>query len=400
MCRTRFEPASSCSGSTFWVTRKRPSPRNPSSSARARCAGFGFTSPICLRRSEESRQTGRGSRAKPSAVATSSTRCWYQSPPASRKVATPLSALMPAPVSTKTRLSRFTAMGSNSPLGPTRDIPGTSEQQALRARRSRATIVAMQGTDLRSELSRRYFVKSRTARTAAIRMAYIAYARTVAGWQLRRPTTEARASLRRRIEELFDRDWQDAADGLYPRELIEGLPWREYALAAPKLIADLPKTRERIRTGRHDELPEQADRYPRYYARNFHYQTDGYLGHTSAELYDLQVELIFGGTADAMRRRLVPPVVRYSRAHGYGSARPMKLLDVACGTGHLLRMMGKALPDARLFGLDLSPQYIARARETLPREMDVSLVCDDAEKLPFVDGHFDAATNLYLLHEV
>jgi ubiquinone/menaquinone biosynthesis C-methylase UbiE len=258
----------------------------------------------------------------------------------------------------------------------------------------------MQGTDLRSELSRRYFVTSRTARTAAIRMAYIAYARTVAGWQLRRPTAEARASLRRRIEELFERDWQDAMDGLYPHELAFSFPWVEYALAAPKLIADLPRTRERIRTRRHDELPEQADRYPRYYARNFHYQTDGYLGHTSAELYDLQVELIFGGTADAMRRRLVPPVVRYSRTHGYGPARPMKLLDVACGTGHLLRMLGKALPDARLFGLDLSPQYIARARETLPREMDVSLVCDDAEKVPFVDGHFDAATNLYLLHEV
>jgi ubiquinone/menaquinone biosynthesis C-methylase UbiE len=65
-----------------------------------------------------------------------------------------------------------------------------------------------------------------------------------------------------------------------------------------------------------------------------------------------------------------------------------------------LRFFGKALPDARLYGLDLSPQYIARARETLPRDLEVSLVCDDAEKLPFVDGHFDAATNLYLLHEV
>jgi ubiquinone/menaquinone biosynthesis C-methylase UbiE len=258
----------------------------------------------------------------------------------------------------------------------------------------------MPEADLRAELSRRYYVKSRTARTAALRMAYIAYARTVAGWQLRRPSAEARVSLRRRIEELFERDWQDANDGLYPRELIEGLPWREYALAAPKLIADLPRTRERIRNRRHDELPGQAERYPRYYARNFHYQTDGYLGHTSAELYDLQVELIFGGTADVMRRRLVPPVVRFARAQGYGAARPMKLLDVACGTGHLLRMLGKALPEARLFGLDLSPQYIARARETLPREMEVSLVCDDAEKLPFVDGHFDAATNVYLLHEV
>ena len=258
----------------------------------------------------------------------------------------------------------------------------------------------MEGTDLRAELSRSYYVRSRTARTAAFRMAYIAYARTVAGWQLRKPTAEARASLRRRIEDLFARDWQDANDGLYPRELIDGLPWREYALAAPKLIADLPKTRERIRSRRHDELPGQAERYPRYYARNFHYQTDGYLGHTSAELYDLQVELIFGGTADVMRRRLVPPVVRFARAEGYGAARPMKLLDVACGTGHLLRFLGKALPDARLYGLDLSPQYIARARETLPRDMEVSLICDDAEKLPFVDGHFDAATNLYLLHEV
>src|SRR5438067_10604830 len=265
----------------------------------------------------------------------------------------------------------------------------------------------MEGTDLRAELSRSYYVRSRTARTAAFRMAYIAYARTVAGWQLRKPTAEARASLRRRIEDLFARDWQDANDGLYPRELIDGLPWREYALAAPKLIADLPKTRERIRSRRHDELPGQAERYPRYYARNFHYQTDGYLGHTSAELYDLQVELLFGGTADAMRRRLIPPVVRFARAQGFAdpdsgavTARPLKLLDVACGTGHLLRMMGAALPGAKLFGVDLSPHYLARARETLPRELDVSLVCENAERLPFPDAHFDAVTNVYLMHEL
>src|SRR5205823_8486562 len=250
------------------------------------------------------------------------------------------------------------------------------------------------------ELSRRFYIRSRTARSAALRIAYIAYAATLNGWEARRASPDAGASLKRRIEQLFDEDWQDAEAGLYPRELIKALPWREYARAAPKLLTDLPRTRERIRKGRHDELPEEvAARYPAYYARNFHYQTDGYLGHTSAELYDLQVELIFGGTADVMRRRLVPPVVRFARAEGYGAARPMKLLDVACGTGHLLRFLGKALPDARLYGLDLSPQYIARARETLPRDMEVSLVCDDAEKLPFVDGHFDAATNLYLLHE-
>ena len=259
----------------------------------------------------------------------------------------------------------------------------------------------MVGHALRRELARRLYIRSRTARSAALRIAYVAYASTLNGWQARRATPEAAASLRRRIEQLFDEDWQDAEAGLYPRELIDALPWREYALAAPKLLLDLPRTRARIREGRHDEVPEHlAPQYPRYYARNFHYQTDGYLGHTSAELYDLQVELLFGGTADAMRRRLIPPVVRFAREQGYGAQRPIKLLDVACGTGHLLRMLGAALPGARLFGVDLSPHYLARARETLPRELDVSLVCENAERLPFPDAHFDAATNVFLLHEL
>src|SRR5712671_3521074 len=269
-------------------------------------------------------------------------------------------------------------------------------------------ISPMFAQELRRELSRRFYIRSRTARTAALRIAYVAYASTLNGFQARRPEPEAAASLRRRIEQLFDEDWKDADEGLYPRELIDALPWREYALAAPKLLADLPRTRARIRERRHDELPEDlASRYPDYYTRNFHYQTDGYLGHTSAELYDLQVELLFGGTADAMRRRLLPPVVRFARAEGLANgkdrpaaSRPLKLLDVACGTGHFLRMLGAALPGARLFGVDHSPHYLARARETLPREVDVSLICENAESLPFPDGHFDAATNVFLLHEL
>ncbi|MGZ6126129.1 MAG: class I SAM-dependent methyltransferase, partial [Myxococcales bacterium] len=179
--------------------------------------------------------------------------------------------------------------------------------------------------------------------------------------------------------------------------------WREYAQAVPRLLADLPRTRARIGRGDFRELPEGAapGRYPNYYARNFHFQSEGYLGHTSAALYDLQVELLFGGTADAMRRRIIPPVVRLARARNASSARPLRVLDVGCGTGHLLKMLGAALPtEAKLFGIDLSPHYIARAREVLPRDLDVSLVCDNAEKLPFLDDSFDAVTSIYLLHEV
>jgi len=255
---------------------------------------------------------------------------------------------------------------------------------------------------LRSELSRRIYIRSRVVRTSALRLAYLAYSRALLRFE-ERSSPEAAASLRRRLEELFDEDFLDAEAGYYPRSLIETLPWREYAQAVPRLLADLPRTRARIGRGDFRELPQDAaaGRYPHYYARNFHYQTDGYLGHTSAALYDLQVELLFGGTADAMRRRIVPPVVRAARARGASPAQPLRVLDVGCGTGHLLRMLGAALPGvAKLFGVDLSPHYIARAREVLPRDLDVSLVCDNAEKLPFVDDSFDVATSAYLLHEV
>jgi ubiquinone/menaquinone biosynthesis C-methylase UbiE len=66
-----------------------------------------------------------------------------------------------------------------------------------------------------------------------------------------------------------------------------------------------------------------------------------------------------------------------------------------------LRTLGAALPrETKFFGLDLSPHYIARAREVLPREQDVSLVSDNAEKLPFLDGSFDVVTSVFLLHEI
>jgi ubiquinone/menaquinone biosynthesis C-methylase UbiE len=255
---------------------------------------------------------------------------------------------------------------------------------------------------IRQALSRRVFVESRMWRTLALRTAYVGYARALLR-QVARSDKTAAESLRSRVQQLFEEDWQDAADGVYPFSLVEALPWGEYARALPRLLADLPRTRARILNERWRELPDESapERYPRYYARNFHYQSEGYLGHTSAALYDLQVELLFGGTADAMRRRLVKPLVQFARAQGASRSQPLRILDVACGTGHFLRMLGAALPgEARLFGLDLSPHYIARAREALPRELDVSLVCDNAEKLPFVDASFDAVCSVFLLHEV
>ena len=51
-----------------------------------------------------------------------------------------------------------------------------------------------------------------------------------------------------------------------------------------------------------------SNKYPDYYLQNFHYQSDGWLSQKSAELYDYQVESLFLGSADAMRRQILVPI--------------------------------------------------------------------------------------------
>ena len=77
-------------------------------------------------------------------------------------------------------------------------------------------------------------------------------------------------------------------------------------------------------------------------------------------------------------------------------------LDVGCGTGILatrLRQGGFAAPepDAQQYvGVDLSPEMIARARESAPAPAE--LLVADAEALPFEDASFDVVLSNSVLH--
>jgi ubiquinone/menaquinone biosynthesis C-methylase UbiE len=222
--------------------------------------------------------------------------------------------------------------------------------------------------------------------------------RTLAG-RARRPPPQAIALLQRRFEELLRRDWDHAAAGVYPQRLLFHFPVREYAAALPLAIADLPKVVRRVRAGNFDDLPADIDRsrYPDYYLRNFHWQTDGWLSDRSARLYDFGVDLLFGGATDAMRRMTLPPVVQALRDQPDAA-----VLDVACGTGRFLVQMAAALPRARLHGVELSPFYAARAREQLAAAgvEDATIVSENAEQLPYADASFDAVTCVFLFHEL
>lgn len=213
------------------------------------------------------------------------------------------------------------------------------------------------------------------------------------------PNLEAIQQVRRRYDELLERDLENAARGNYPRSLLFQFPVSHYAKQLPKLARDFPRVLWRSRRRNFRDLPSGValEHYPAYFRRNFHWQTDGYLSRRSAELYDVGVEILFLGLADVMRRQVIPPVVQHLRRERV--ERP-RILDVACGTGRTLLQMSAALPRAKLYGLDLSPYYVQAARELLSDVADASLVAENAEQMPFADDWFDVVTSVYLFHEL
>jgi ubiquinone/menaquinone biosynthesis C-methylase UbiE len=110
------------------------------------------------------------------------------------------------------------------------------------------------------------------------------------------------------------------------------------------------------------------------------------------------VELLFRGTADVMRRQILPPVTRFVRAAG--GADKLRVLDVACGTGRTLHQLASAHPALRLYGVDLSPNYVRTARKRLAHVGECAISVENAESLPFADGAFDIVTNVYMFHEL
>ncbi|MHA7774086.1 class I SAM-dependent methyltransferase [Roseibium sp. M-1] len=202
------------------------------------------------------------------------------------------------------------------------------------------------------------------------------------------------------IVKLFAEDLKAVEDGLYPMPSDGTMSPRELIATSRAFFKDVPAVARRRATGAHQEVNGEPDGFatalPRYYRQNFHFQTDGWLSEESARLYDFQVDVLFSGATAAMRRRALVPFARILRQK---DQRKLAYLDIACGTGGLLRPALSAFPRLTGTGIDLSEPYLNVARERLPSRR-ARFVTAMAENLPFADASLDVVSCVFLFHEL
>lgn len=106
-------------------------------------------------------------------------------------------------------------------------------------------------------------------------------------------------------------------------------------------------------------------------------------------LYD-PLQRMLGG--DEARRELVAQAALPARA---------RLLDIGCGTGSLVVLLGSEHPACEVVGLDPDPKALARGRRKAERA-GVSVRFDEgfSDELPYEDGAFDRVFSSFMLHHL
>src|SRR5271169_2788299 len=198
---------------------------------------------------------------------------------------------------------------------------------------------------------------------------------------------------------LFMQDLANVEAGIYPLPADHDGSLFRLIHRSRLFFADLPDIHQRREQGAHDEVlnAQTRGKRPRYYLQNFHFQSGGWMTDESAERYDTQVEVLFKGTANAIRRQALPQLFQ---AFAGRDQRRLRLLDIGCGTGRFLDFVKQAWPRLPTVGLDMSEPYVRYARRHLKRWSRINLTVGNAESLPVPDESQDAVTSIFVFHEL
>ena len=203
-----------------------------------------------------------------------------------------------------------------------------------------------------------------------------------------------------KLYELLRQDSENMASGLYPYSVLKIENPYSHVLSLVNVFSDAVKIAKRRDKRQAHDFDEHKDidfeSAPAYSKRNFHFQTNGYFSNESAELYDHQVEILFGGSSHAMRRLILPLLKRELPGSGEG----MHFLEVGCGTGLLTRYMKLAYPKAKITASDMSSSYLKKAQKDLTDLPGINFIQAHAEDLPYKDQTFDLVYSCFLFHEL
>lgn len=203
-----------------------------------------------------------------------------------------------------------------------------------------------------------------------------------------------------KLYDLLKRDSENMAAGIYPYSVLKLENPYYHIKSLMNVFSDAVKvSKRRHHQKSHDFDARRDDDFesaPEYSKRNFHFQTNGYFSNESADLYDHQVEILFGGSSHAMRRLLVSLIKKQIPGQGEG----LNFLEVGCGTGILTRFMKLAFPKAKITASDMSSSYLKKAQKDLVDLPGINFVQSHVEDLPFKDASFDLVYSCYLFHEL
>ena len=200
------------------------------------------------------------------------------------------------------------------------------------------------------------------------------------------------------ISKVFYKEFKDINNCIYNVPLNVDMNPFPSILKSKQYFDDLNNVNFRRLVNDSHDIPfniKNSKKFPEYYKRSYHNQTDGYFSIKSAKLYDHQVETLFLGSADVMRRRTLPYIYSYLKNT---KEKKICLLDIGSGTNRLINQINDNWPEIFSISLDLSLEYLKFSRQISANA--TNSVQGLAENLPIKNNSQDIILCTYVFHEL